>query len=102
MNPAKFAWGPTLWAGKAVLLSGTVLDGVEKTGQTAGIQQYLPPVDPPAVLCIGLNYRPHAEETGMPLPRYPVLFMKNPCVGDRPWAACGHSLILQQSSTGGL
>ncbi|MCF8110008.1 MAG: fumarylacetoacetate hydrolase family protein [Desulfobacteraceae bacterium] len=48
------------------------------TGQTAQIAQYLPPVDPPAVLCIGLNYRRHAEETGQELPSFPVLFMKNP------------------------
>ncbi|NDL66646.1 fumarylacetoacetate hydrolase family protein [Anaerotalea alkaliphila] len=27
-------------------------------------------------LCIGLNYRKHAEETGMALPKEPVLFMK--------------------------
>lgn len=32
---------------------------------------------PPAIFCVGLNYRRHAEETGFPLPRYPVIFMKN-------------------------
>ena len=29
------------------------------------------------LLCIGLNYRDHAEETGMPIPEEPVLFMKS-------------------------
>ena len=62
----------------ATLLSGNIFDGVTKTDQTAKIKTYLPPVDPPAVLCIGLNYKSHAEETNMPLPKYPVLFMKNP------------------------
>ncbi|MFK7778185.1 MAG: fumarylacetoacetate hydrolase family protein [Gimesia sp.] len=31
---------------------------------------------PGKVLCIGLNYRDHAEETGMPLPDEPVCFSK--------------------------
>jgi ureidoglycolate lyase len=30
------------------------------------------------VLCIGLNYRDHAAETGMPLPAEPVVFSKHP------------------------
>jgi 2-keto-4-pentenoate hydratase/2-oxohepta-3-ene-1,7-dioic acid hydratase in catechol pathway len=37
----------------------------------------LPPIpDPPKILCIGLNYRDHAQETGAPIPRDPVLFSK--------------------------
>lgn len=28
------------------------------------------------MLCIGLNYRDHAEESGMPIPAEPILFMK--------------------------
>ncbi len=31
---------------------------------------------PGKVICIGLNYRDHAEESGMPVPEEPVLFMK--------------------------
>jgi len=30
------------------------------------------------VVCIGLNYRDHAEETGKPIPQEPILFMKAP------------------------
>ncbi len=33
---------------------------------------------PRAIFCIGLNYRLHAEETGLKIPKYPVVFMKNP------------------------
>jgi 2-keto-4-pentenoate hydratase/2-oxohepta-3-ene-1,7-dioic acid hydratase in catechol pathway len=29
------------------------------------------------LLCIGLNYRDHAEETGAPVPEEPILFMKS-------------------------
>ena len=31
---------------------------------------------PPAIYCIGLNYKRHAAETGLPEPRFPVVFMK--------------------------
>jgi 2,4-didehydro-3-deoxy-L-rhamnonate hydrolase len=33
---------------------------------------------PHQILCIGLNYRDHAAETGMPVPDEPVLFTKSP------------------------
>jgi 2-keto-4-pentenoate hydratase/2-oxohepta-3-ene-1,7-dioic acid hydratase in catechol pathway len=37
----------------------------------------LPPiVDPPKIICLGLNYRDHAAETGARLPREPILFSK--------------------------
>jgi 2-keto-4-pentenoate hydratase/2-oxohepta-3-ene-1,7-dioic acid hydratase in catechol pathway len=37
----------------------------------------LPPVpDPPKIICLGLNYRDHAAESGAPIPKEPVLFSK--------------------------
>src|SRR5579885_2341097 len=33
---------------------------------------------PGKVVCIGLNYRDHAEETGAAIPAEPVVFMKDP------------------------
>ncbi len=39
----------------------------------------LPPVpDPRKIICIGLNYRDHAAESGVPAPPEPVLFSKYP------------------------
>lgn len=39
--------------------------------------KYLPPIpNPGKILCIGLNYRKHAEETGNPIPPYPVVFCR--------------------------
>lgn len=32
---------------------------------------------PGKIVCIGLNYRKHAEETGAPIPEEPVIFMKS-------------------------
>ncbi|GIQ67814.1 FAA hydrolase family protein [Xylanibacillus composti] len=31
---------------------------------------------PEKIICVGLNYRKHAEETGAPVPDYPILFNK--------------------------
>src|SRR4029077_20459843 len=37
----------------------------------------LPPIpNPGKILCIGLNYRKHAEETGRPIPTYTVVFCR--------------------------
>jgi 2-keto-4-pentenoate hydratase/2-oxohepta-3-ene-1,7-dioic acid hydratase in catechol pathway len=36
----------------------------------------LPPVEPPNIVCIGLNYRRHAMESKSPVPEVPQLFLK--------------------------
>lgn len=46
------------------------------TGEPADVKKLLAPLEPAQVLCIGLNYRKHAEETGAPIPTTPVLFAK--------------------------
>ncbi|MGQ9624977.1 MAG: fumarylacetoacetate hydrolase family protein, partial [Candidatus Bathycorpusculaceae bacterium] len=35
-----------------------------------------PIASPPKIICLGLNYRDHAEEQGAPIPEEPVIFMK--------------------------
>ncbi len=39
---------------------------------------------PSKVVCVGLNYRDHAEELKMPIPDHPILFLKPPTavIGD--------------------
>lgn len=37
---------------------------------------YLPAVDPSTIICVGLNYRKHAEETNASIPESPILFNK--------------------------
>ncbi|MBA2943077.1 fumarylacetoacetate hydrolase family protein [Paenibacillus sp. CGMCC 1.16610] len=32
--------------------------------------------EPAKIICVGLNYRKHAEETNAPIPQYPILFNK--------------------------
>jgi 2-keto-4-pentenoate hydratase/2-oxohepta-3-ene-1,7-dioic acid hydratase in catechol pathway len=38
----------------------------------------LPPVEPSKIVCIGLNYADHAEETDSDIPERPLLFLKGP------------------------
>lgn len=35
-----------------------------------------PAISPNKIICVGLNYRKHAEETNAPVPKYPILFNK--------------------------
>lgn len=42
----------------------------------ASVKLLAPIPDPPKIVCIGLNYRDHAAESGVPIPREPVLFSK--------------------------
>jgi 2-keto-4-pentenoate hydratase/2-oxohepta-3-ene-1,7-dioic acid hydratase in catechol pathway len=50
----------------------------------ANARLHAPVHDPQKIVCVGLNYRDHAAESKMPLPREPVLFSKFPSalVGD--------------------
>ena len=36
----------------------------------------LPPCTPSKLVCLGLNYRSHAEEFGLPIPSTPLIFLK--------------------------
>jgi len=40
--------------------------------------ELLPPVDPSKIVCVGLNYSDHAEETDSEIPDRPLLFIKTP------------------------
>lgn len=40
--------------------------------------QFLPPAEPSKIVCVGLNYRAHAQEMGKELPSEPLLFLKSP------------------------
>ena len=42
----------------------------------SAVKLLAPVPDPPKVICVGLNYRDHAIESGAPIPREPVLFSK--------------------------
>jgi acylpyruvate hydrolase len=42
----------------------------------ASVRLLSPLPRPSKVLCVGLNYRDHAEETGQPIPKVPIFFTK--------------------------
>ncbi|OUC98024.1 MULTISPECIES: fumarylacetoacetate hydrolase family protein [Streptosporangium] len=46
--------------------------------ETEGLRIGPPVARPGKIVCIGLNYRDHAEETGAAIPAEPIIFMKAP------------------------
>ena len=68
----------------AVLLTGQLFGKMEDTGRRVQVKKLLAPLQPAAILCIGLNYRQHANETGAKIPESPILFMKNPAALANP------------------
>ncbi|MCP9857965.1 MULTISPECIES: fumarylacetoacetate hydrolase family protein [unclassified Cyanobium] len=67
-------------------LRGDLFGELVPSGEPAVVQRILAPLEPRAILCIGLNYRRHAAETGAAIPTYPVLFMKSPGAVQHPEA----------------
>jgi len=57
-------------------IEGDLFDDFSTTDEKADVVTLLAPVQPEIILCIGLNYKFHAEESGAPVPKYPVLFIK--------------------------
>jgi 2-keto-4-pentenoate hydratase/2-oxohepta-3-ene-1,7-dioic acid hydratase in catechol pathway len=52
-------------------------DVLEKCSLDEGSMEYGPCVTRPSkIICVGLNYKKHAEETNSPIPKYPILFNK--------------------------
>jgi len=47
------------------------------TSKIVNIEKLLTPIEPRAIICIGLNYKRHAAESNLPVPQYPVVFTKN-------------------------
>ena len=46
------------------------------TDRVLKVEKLLAPLVPTDILCIGINYREHAVESGSPIPQNPVLFIK--------------------------
>ncbi|RXZ83997.1 FAA hydrolase family protein [Paenibacillaceae bacterium] len=57
-----------------------LVDALPETGafllDEAGLQWGSCVTSPNKIICIGLNYRKHAEETNAPIPEYPIIFNK--------------------------
>lgn len=63
-------------SGKFTRLEGELFGSLKDTGVAVTDFKLLAPLQPANILCIGLNYRKHAEEGKSPIPQNPVLFIK--------------------------
>jgi 2-keto-4-pentenoate hydratase/2-oxohepta-3-ene-1,7-dioic acid hydratase in catechol pathway len=63
--------------GTTTRLDGDPFADRRDTGELVRVDKLLAPILPADILCIGLNYRRHAEEGKQAIPEWPVLFMKN-------------------------
>ncbi|MCF8067375.1 MAG: fumarylacetoacetate hydrolase family protein [Desulfobacterales bacterium] len=70
--------------GIATLLEGDLFGDLIDTGEKIQVKKILAPLQPQAILCIGLNYHQHAKEFKSQTPEYPALFMKNPAAIAHP------------------
>jgi 2-keto-4-pentenoate hydratase/2-oxohepta-3-ene-1,7-dioic acid hydratase in catechol pathway len=48
------------------------------TGHARADVKFLAPCSPSKVIAVGLNYRDHAQELGLPVPDTPIIFLKPP------------------------
>jgi len=67
-------------------------DALKKAGQAGGarVKSFTlssPLQNPPRIFCVGLNYRDHAIESKMEIPKVPTIFMKLPSALVGPGAA---------------
>ena len=60
------------------ILSGiqAALDGKSLQALDESSVEFLPATEPKKIICEGLNYKDHAEETGGEIPKYPIFFSK--------------------------
>ena len=74
------------WGGgdTARRLDGDLFGDLALTDDVRRVETLLAPLAAPTMLGIGLNYRRHAAESGMSLPRYPVVFSKSPNAVQNP------------------
>jgi 2-keto-4-pentenoate hydratase/2-oxohepta-3-ene-1,7-dioic acid hydratase in catechol pathway len=70
--------------GTAMVIEGDPFGDFRVSERQAEVVKLLAPVQPFAIICIGLNYRFHAEETKAAIPQHPVVFMKLPNVVQHP------------------
>lgn len=62
--------------GTALKLAGNIFESPKLTNEKADVTKLLAPVQPTMIMCIGLNYRRHAQETNAKIPQFPVVFFK--------------------------
>jgi 2-keto-4-pentenoate hydratase/2-oxohepta-3-ene-1,7-dioic acid hydratase in catechol pathway len=77
LTPSGPAYAALQPDGSAREVTGDILGDFRVTDRVVQPGKLLAPLLPANILCIGLNYRKHAEEGGKGPPERPVLFIKN-------------------------
>ncbi len=80
----RFRYGSEIFYGEVEEDRVAVDRGLYRDTYVLSELEFLPPALPSKIICVGLNYKDHAEELSMPLPENPLLFLKPPS------AAIGH------------
>jgi len=62
--------------GSNLVIEGDIYTSPRVTKQEVTPVKLLAPIEPRAILCIGLNYKRHAAESHLAAPQFPVLFVK--------------------------
>jgi 2-keto-4-pentenoate hydratase/2-oxohepta-3-ene-1,7-dioic acid hydratase in catechol pathway len=62
--------------GSALKIAGDIFNSPKVTAEKVSVAKLLAPVQPTSIICIGLNYRRHAQETRAQIPAFPVVFFK--------------------------
>ena len=70
--------------GSVTRIDGCLFGEYTDTGEAATVKKLLAPIDPRAIVCIGLNYRRHADESNATYPGHPIVFMKMPSCAQNP------------------
>jgi len=83
-NGSEPVYGALLSETTAELIDGDIFGDYRTTGESAEIDKLLAPVLPSMICAIGLNFAEHAAEFDLPVPDYPVLFMKAPSAIQNP------------------
>ncbi|MCM8787501.1 MAG: fumarylacetoacetate hydrolase family protein [Candidatus Omnitrophica bacterium] len=65
---------------KIVLLKKPPYTSIKLTSKKIPLNKIkiLPPANPSKIVLVGLNYKDHAKELNMPLPKEPIIFLKPP------------------------
>jgi 2-keto-4-pentenoate hydratase/2-oxohepta-3-ene-1,7-dioic acid hydratase in catechol pathway len=64
--------------GSSLAIEGDLFGSYQVSDHRVEIAKQLAPIQPTAIIGIGLNYRFHAEETKSAIPAHPIVFMKLP------------------------
>jgi 2-keto-4-pentenoate hydratase/2-oxohepta-3-ene-1,7-dioic acid hydratase in catechol pathway len=79
----------------AIIASGLTTVPDSSTRRLSDVRLHAPICNPPRVFAIGLNYRDHAKESGMEIPKTPVVFFKLTTAIVGP----GEPIVLPKNST---